>query len=83
LLYEWDFDGDGTYDLSSASSPLATHAYSQVGTYIAALRATDDDAPAKTDVATVVVEVREANQPPVALDDDCRRLSDQRPAGRR
>lgn len=43
VLYEWDFDGDGTYDWSSPTSGYATHTYNDTGTYVAILRVTDND----------------------------------------
>jgi len=41
--YEWDFNGDGTYDYSSVSSPVSTYTYTTPGTYTAVLRVTDND----------------------------------------
>ena len=41
--YEWDFDGNGTYDWFSASTPDTTHSYPADGTFAATLRATDGD----------------------------------------
>ncbi|WP_327046742.1 PQQ-dependent sugar dehydrogenase [Microbispora sp. NBC_01189] len=38
LTYEWDFDGDGTFD---AQGVTATHTYDKPGQYIARLRVTD------------------------------------------
>lgn len=38
--YEWDFEGDGTYDFSSASSPATSHTYAAPGTYHPTLRVT-------------------------------------------
>ena len=40
-LYEWDVEGDGVYDYSSAS-PLQGHTYTQQGTYSINLRVTDN-----------------------------------------
>ena len=45
LTYDWDFDGDGTYD-SSAVDP--THTYTQPGSYTARLRVTDPNDPTHT-----------------------------------
>lgn len=39
-LYEWDFDGDGTFDTSSGL-PTVTHSYPVKGTYDVGLRVTD------------------------------------------
>lgn len=39
-LYEWDFDGDGTYDTSSGL-PTMTYTYPVKGTYAVGLRVTD------------------------------------------
>ncbi len=40
--YDWDFDGDGTYDLLGQSS-AAEHIYESAGTYYPTLRVTDED----------------------------------------
>ncbi len=42
-LYEWDFDGDGTFDYSSPSSGTTSHTYTTQGTFVAVCRVTDDD----------------------------------------
>ncbi|MGI5156088.1 OmpL47-type beta-barrel domain-containing protein [Microbispora sp. CA-102843] len=39
LTYEWDFDGDGTFD---AKGVTATHTYDKLGQYTARLRVTDE-----------------------------------------
>jgi len=63
--YAWDFDGDGTFDDSSATdpSPLA-HNYPDTGMFNAKFRATDSDGAWAVD--TVAVQVM-SNQPPVAI----------------
>ncbi|MFE7507557.1 PQQ-dependent sugar dehydrogenase [Promicromonospora sp. NPDC057488] len=38
LTYEWDIDGDGTFDLTG---PQVTHTYTELGVYTARLRVTD------------------------------------------
>lgn len=50
ILYEWDFDGDGTYDVSDPSPNVQVHKYSVPGTYTVHLRVTDNDG--LTDTAT-------------------------------
>jgi len=64
--YAWDFDGDGTFDDSSATdpSPLA-HSYPDAGMYNAKFRATDDEGAWAVD--TVGIQVLPAgNSPPTA-----------------
>ncbi len=41
--YEWDFDGDGTYDYNTPTKVETTHSYSTAGDYTAFLRVTYDD----------------------------------------
>lgn len=41
-LFEWDFNGDGTFEFSSPM-PTATFTYTQPGTFNAVCRVTDDD----------------------------------------
>jgi len=38
--YEWDFDGDGSYDSESTTSPEVTHIYTSPGSYCARLKIT-------------------------------------------
>ncbi len=60
VKYEWDFEGDGTYDWSSTTSGSTSYTYMQAGTYNAVLRVTDDDGATATDTITVnVLESRE------------------------
>jgi hypothetical protein len=42
VLYEWDFDGDGTFDTSSTTSANTTHVWPVTGTFRSKLRVTDD-----------------------------------------
>ena len=58
-LYEWDFDGDGTYDYNSTVSAEARHVYHTKGTYTARLRVTDDRGATAVSSALVVVRLRE------------------------
>ena len=70
VLYEWDFDGDGTYDYAGAN-PVTTHIYPDPAppldngtpptTYTAVLRVTDDQGLTDTDTRQVV-----AAEPPHA-----------------
>ena len=64
VLYEWDFDGDGTYD-SASTLPTAAHTYPDPDppgdngtpptTYTVVLRVTDDEGRTDTDTRQVVV----------------------------
>lgn len=62
--YAFDFEGDGTYDVSGAS-PTAQYTYSSAGTYTATLRVTDNRGGQAQD--TLVITVAPPNQPPVAV----------------
>lgn len=63
VRFEWDFDGDGIYDLTSGpGSPTAEWLYDYGGSYQVTLRVTDDDGAMA--VTTGRIEVKEA---PVAV----------------
>jgi len=60
--YAWDCNGDGTYELASASPIGASCLFTAVGTYTIGLQVIDDDGGTATDTASVVV----GNDPPTA-----------------
>ena len=60
--YEWDWDGDGTYD-ASVTNPVISHIFIQPGTHKVTLRVTDNKGAIAKVTKTVTVE---ANKPPVA-----------------
>jgi hypothetical protein len=62
--YEWDLDGDGTFETNTAANPKATHTYAQPGTVTVRLRATDTRGVADVATRTLVVQPR----PPVETD---------------
>jgi len=64
VKYEWDFDGNGTYDSYGGSSSTG-YTYSSAGDYTAKVRVTDDAGAQDTDTALVDVNVP-GNDPPVA-----------------
>jgi hypothetical protein len=66
VLYEWDYEGDGTYDEASASPTTSVHIYYDPGTYTAVLRITDNDGAMDTDDREVTVNEKVQNQPPTA-----------------
>lgn len=55
-LYEWDFDGDGSWDQSGTASTV-THLYSAEGTFQPRVRVTDTLG-AATEVAVPSIEIR-------------------------
>ena len=57
-LYEWDLDGDGTFELGAADKVTTAYTYEQVGDYTVRLRVTDNEA--MTDQAAVLIHVTEA-----------------------
>jgi len=67
-LYEWDFDGDGTYDWNGTDHGVAKHTFDVAEVYIATFRVTDNQGATDTDVCVIQVE-EEAdtpNAPPTA-----------------
>ena len=64
VQYDWDFDNDGTWDLTDGGV-TTTWTYEGAGTYTAAVRVTDNDG--LTDTATTdAFTVPAATSPPVA-----------------
>ena len=55
-VYEWDFNGDGTYDWSSTTGDPTTYTYGEAGTYEARLRVTDTNGISKVDTASIRVK---------------------------
>ncbi len=52
--YEWDFDGNGTYDATTATTPVS-HTFTSAGTYIARVRVTDNQGGTATGQTTITV----------------------------
>jgi PKD repeat protein/flagellar hook assembly protein FlgD len=55
--YEWDFNGDGTFDTSSTTSAGATFTYSSPGVFAAAFRVTDSAGDTAYDVVDIKVNM--------------------------
>ncbi len=55
VLYEWDYDGDGVYDWSSATMTQTTFTYTQAGSHIASFRVTD--ATGLTGIDQIIIKV--------------------------
>lgn len=71
VLYQWDFNYDGSnfdVDASSTGALINNPGYALPGSYTVALRVTDNNPEgANSDLATTVVEVTDQNAPPVAV----------------
>jgi len=55
VMWKWDYDGNGTWDDSSATSPTFSHAIFKEGRYAATLYARDDDGNVGTDYLLIDV----------------------------
>ncbi|MBN2080736.1 PKD domain-containing protein [bacterium] len=66
VKYEWDFDGDGEYDLDSGADPTVLHTYELAGEYAATVRVTDDDGESGEAAITIEAMAPPANELPVA-----------------
>jgi len=64
VKYEWDLDGNGTFELDGGNVAVTTVSFPQYATYEVSLRVTDDNA--QTDTASVQIVVDLGNSPPVA-----------------
>ena len=53
--YEWDLDGDGTYERDSGTEPVVTHSYDRPGAVTVTVRVHDDDGKATDETAVVEV----------------------------
>lgn len=55
VKYEWDLNGDGTYETNSATSPATSTMFSTLGQVRVGLQVTDDDGAIDQSVATITV----------------------------
>ena len=62
--YEWDLDGNGTFETDTGTTKTATATYPNAGTFTVGLRVTDNDVPARTAVATTSVVITNPPPPP-------------------
>jgi flagellar hook assembly protein FlgD len=58
IRYEWDFENDGTYDFSSATTGDTTHTYTEAGTHVASLRVTDAEGLTGIDQVLITVNIQ-------------------------
>lgn len=61
VMWKWDFNGDGTWDDSSATKKTFTHKYTAEGEYTAKLLVRDDDGNEATSTRTIDI----GNAPPL------------------
>ncbi|MCK5253581.1 MAG: PKD domain-containing protein, partial [Thermoplasmata archaeon] len=67
VLYEWDFQGDGTWDWNDTQERVALHIYTETGLFIARFRVTDNDGATAQDILRVQVSSAVTpNEPPTA-----------------
>lgn len=64
--YEWDFDGNGVYDYTSAS-PTAFHTYQSAGSYSARVRAKDNGGASVVSNPESITVSTSANKPPIVV----------------
>ncbi|MEZ5336755.1 MAG: PKD domain-containing protein [bacterium] len=54
-FFEWDFDGNGSFDDDTGSTPFASHTYTEPGYYDVEMRVTDEDGDSSSAFATLTV----------------------------
>ncbi len=64
VIYEWDFDGDGNYDLNTGSVTASYFTYANAGNYNARVRVTDNGGASAVSNALTITATAPANQPP-------------------
>lgn len=57
VRYEWDFEGDGVYDVSSPTTAATNFTYNSPGIFTAALRVTDNDGNTGVDTVDITVTI--------------------------
>jgi PKD repeat protein len=63
--YEWDFDGDGSFEWYALTTGITSHFYTEIGTYKPTFRVTDDRGGTNTTELTLVI-TDFPNNPPAA-----------------
>lgn len=66
VLYEWDLDGDGSYELSGTAS-TQSRIYTVAGSYQARLRVTDNGGLSAVSTITIIVSATGTNISPTAV----------------
>ena len=65
-VYEWDWEGDGIYDFESGGDAAVQHTYAQAGSFMPAVRVTDDGGAQDTASCGLSVSAQPGNLPPQA-----------------
>ena len=65
--YEWDFDGNGSFETNGGTSATASHAYSAAGSVPVGLRVTDNDGLTATKTLSVTVQSAAGGYPAMVL----------------
>jgi hypothetical protein len=60
VKYEWDLDGNGSYETNTGASPTASTSYSSAGSVTVGLRVTDSAGKTATTTATANIEASES-----------------------
>jgi YD repeat-containing protein len=55
VKYDWDLDGNGTYEATSGAAPTRTHTYPNAGGFTVGVRVTDNDGGSRTASTRLVV----------------------------
>jgi PKD repeat protein len=57
VLYEWDFNGDGTFEYSDPDSATTSYQYTATGPYQATIRVTDNDGLMGYDTILIIIGI--------------------------
>ncbi len=75
VKYEWDLDGNGSFETNTGTTPTASRSYASGGSVVVGLRVTDNEGATGTTTRTVTVEGEEppeeevvSNYSPTVLD---------------
>lgn len=65
INYEWDLDGDGSYDWESTTTGITSYTYKILGIYNVTFRVTDNEGAIGLDTCTIKISTRiDSNYPP-------------------
>lgn len=67
LSFEWDFEGDGIFDLSSGALSTVTHLYEEAGSFLPTVRVRDEIEQTASKSRELNVAANQGNQAPLAV----------------